>query len=141
MKRCFRPRFCRWATPWATMCGVALLGLTLSASAVRAQNAEQAVGNHLQAGEFGPAMAVARQQQGEVRDRLMGQIAQAQAGAGMRQAAFDTVGGITNSRAFGQSLQGISNQGIGDGFGGRGGGAGRPDFESLIELITSTVKP
>ena len=92
MKRCFRPRFCHWATlNWATICEAALLGLMLPATAVRAQNAEQAVGNHLQAGEFGPAMAVARQQQGQVRDRLMGQIAQAQAGAGMRQAAFDTV--------------------------------------------------
>ncbi len=122
----------------------AVLGLALLATAAPAQNAEQAVGNHLQAGEFGPAMAVARQQQGPARDRLMGQIAQAQGRAGMRQAAFDTVGGIGNNRVFGQTLGGLSGQGIGDAFGGPAGGRGgaaEPDFDSLIELITQTIKP
>jgi hypothetical protein len=116
----------------------------LCATASWAQNAEQAVGNHLQAGEFGPAKAVAQQQPGPLRDQLMGQIANAQARAGMRQAAFDTVGGIANNRAFGQTLQGLSGQGvIGDAFGGRGGAGGvaEPDFDSLIDLITNTIKP
>jgi hypothetical protein len=128
---------------YPVLCGLALLGLLLSSAVAVAQNAEQAVGNHLAAGEFGPARALAQQQQGAARDRLMGQIANAQARAGMRQAAFDTAGGIVNNRAFGQTVQGISGQGIGDPFGGAGGsgGAGAPDFDTLIELITSTIKP
>jgi hypothetical protein len=125
---------------WATTCGALVLALLWSVTA-SAQNAEQAVGNHLQAGEFGPAMALAAQQRGAARDRLVGQIAHAQARAGMRQAAFDTVGGIGNNRAFGQSLQGLSDQGVGDGFGGRGGGEGQADFEPLMDLIKNTIKP
>jgi hypothetical protein len=125
------------------LCSLALgllLGFTPLASA---QNADQVVGNHLRAGEFGPAMAVARQQPGPARDRLFGQIAQAQARAGMRQAAFDTVGGINGRGAFGNSLSGVGGTQVGDGFGGGGGrgGGAEPDFESLIELITTTVKP
>jgi hypothetical protein len=136
MQRPLAPRF----YGWAKACGFA--AVLACAPIARAQNAEQAVGNHLQAGEFGPAVALAQQQQGPVRDRLMGQIANAQARAGMRQAAFDTVGGIGNSRAFGQTLQGISGQGIGDPFGAAPrGGLGQPDFDSLIDLITNTVKP
>lgn len=122
----------------------AVLGLALLAPTAPAQNAEQAVGNHLQAGEFGPAIAVARQQRGPARDRLLGQIAQAQGRAGMRQAAFDTVGGIGNNRVFGQTLGGLSGQGIGDAFGGPAGprgGTAEPDFDSLIDLITNTIKP
>src|SRR5262245_39717787 len=104
MQRSVRPSLSRWArvSRWTKLCGAAVLAVVVSAAASPAQNAEQAVGNHLQAGEFGPAKAVAQQQQGPVRDRLMGQIANAQARAGMRQAAFDTVGGIANNRAFGQ---------------------------------------
>src|SRR5262245_19132660 len=100
MQRSVRPCLSGWASisRGTVLCGAAALAVVLSAAPSPAQNAEQAVGNHLQAGEFGPAKAIAQQQPGPARDRLMGQIANAQARAGMRQAAFDTAGGIANNR-------------------------------------------
>ena len=58
-------------------------------SAAGAQNQEQSIQAHIQAGEFAPAVAMARQvADPAARDAWLGQIAAAQAGAGARDASF-----------------------------------------------------
>jgi hypothetical protein len=98
----------------------------------------------LAAGEFGPALVAAQgAKDAAQRDNLFGQIAAAQAAAGGQRAALDTAGDMSSdlarkaalgSLAGSESQRGKTNRGM------RGGGA-FADFDSLIELITSTIKP
>lgn len=116
-----------------------LLALTFAfAGVVQAQDPEAAarVNAHLAAGEFGPARAIADGMGGPARDALLGQIARAQAFGGGRRSALDTLGGMTNDQARAGALGSFAGQPLGG-----AGGAAAADFESLIELITTTVRP
>jgi len=97
----------------------------------------------LAAGEFGPALAVAGAiADPALRDKMLGNIAAAQAGAGGRRAALDTASDMSSDLARKAALGSLAASGSGRGPmpGARGGGA-FADFDSLIELITSTIKP
>ena len=98
------------------------------------------IGRHLDAGEFAPARALAdRLDDRTQRDRWLGQIAAAQARTGAARASLDTAADIYDDRARSTTLANIGSQSVG-GWPARGGG-GKADFEQLIELITSTVRP
>ncbi len=126
--------------------GAALRGLRAAAilfvacaavarSGALAQEAE--VRAHLAAGEFAPAVALARQvPDARQRDALLAEVAAAQAAAGARDASLHTAGEIRDDRARTATLGRVAEQP----WGGRGGGV-EADFDSLIDLITSTVKP
>jgi hypothetical protein len=117
----------------------ALAGLVLCA--VAGEGVGQAVDGHLQAGEFGPALNAARGAPAGERDALLARVAQAQAQAGMRRAALDTAFDI-DSDFFRSSASGAAGgQPVGGGGQGGRGGFGEPDFDALIDLITTTVAP
>lgn len=92
---------------------------------------------HLAAGEFAPALALARRAASrEQRDGWLRQIAVAQARAGDRRAACQTASEISEDRTRRQAFAEVADQPLG----GHGGGAAA-DFDSLIDLITSTIAP
>ena len=127
-----------------SMCSLSRYALSLSvfvlacASLAQAQDPEVAarINAHLAAGEFGPARALADGAGPEARDAMLGQIARAQAFGGGRRSALDTLGGIANDQARAGALGSFAGQPLGG-----AGGAAAADFESLIELITTTVRP
>ena len=89
----------------------------------------------LAAGEFGPALAAARAvENGQQRDTLLAQLAEAQAQAGSHEAAFRTLAAVESDLARAAAIRTTRETAP------RGGGA-QADFDSLIELITSTVRP
>jgi hypothetical protein len=96
-----------------------------------------AIRAQIAAGEFAPALAAV---QGianpQARDGLLGEIAQAQAQAGLQDQSLHTAGTIGDDRSRAQALQQIAAVPVGG-----QGGAGQADFDSLIDLITSTVQP
>ncbi len=97
------------------------------------------------AGEFGPALAAAgAANDPALRDKLLGNIAIAQGQAGNPQAAFDTTSDIRSDLARKAALGSLAanppSQSSGKPGGARGG-MGMADFDSLIELITTTLKP
>jgi hypothetical protein len=108
------------------------------------------IGRHLQAGEFGPALALARAiPQPAARDRMLATIAQAQAQAGARGAALTTLGSVQNDHLRTSALDRLSSsysagsvdRGGAAGPAGAAGGGTMADFDSLIDLITSTISP
>lgn len=112
---------------------------------------------HVAAGEFGPARAAAEALPAKDRDTALAAIASAQARAGARDASFNTAHDIRSDVARRGTFHQIRSQGPSGsyaggtpGFGGgsgaapgegaRGGGV-IADFDSLIELITTTIDP
>ena len=92
----------------------------------------------LAAGEFGPARELARQAlDAQQRDAWLRQVADSQVRAGARRAAVHTAMEIGNEQIRSRTLDGFGRPPSG---GGRGGAA-MADFDTLIELITSTVAP
>jgi hypothetical protein len=92
----------------------------------------------IEAGEFAPALETALHTISiKDRDTWLAQIAMGQARAGARNAAFNTAGGIGNDQSRSQALSGVSDSPMG----GQVGGGTQADFDSLINLITATVKP
>lgn len=146
-----KPRAPDWAarSPRAVLARtVACCGLLPAVLAVLlvwpawAQTAEPAADNLLQkqlaAGEFAPALELARNTgEGAARDGRLQAVALAQAEAGARAASFSTLGEIQDDRVRNGALERLGNE---SSSGGRGGAAAA-DFESLIELITSTIEP
>lgn len=118
-----------------------LLGVALAfvAAAVLAAEPgpEARLRKQLAAGDFQLAIAVARKAPGQLQhDRLLARIADLQARSGSADNAEQTAREIYDYRARGQALTRLKRA--------RGeaqGGATQADFDSLIELITSTVKP
>ncbi len=95
---------------------------------------------HLQAGEFGPALALARNvADPRARDRLLAAVAQAQVLGGARQAGLNALGEMSDDRNRSQALSDLSSQPA-ESWPTRGGGA-QADFDTLIDLIRSTVAP
>ncbi|HEY2415754.1 MAG TPA: DUF1598 domain-containing protein [Pirellulaceae bacterium] len=106
------------------------------------------VQQQLAAGEFGPAITAARGvEDPALRDKLLSEIAAAQGAAGAPKAALATAADINSDLARKAMLSSMaaqsgpgSNSGSGSKRGARGGAA-MADFTSLIELITTTLKP
>ena len=99
-----------------------------------------AIKAQLDTGEFAPAInAVQTIPNGPARDAVLAQIAVAQNQAGDRGAAINTVFGMTSDQSRSDSL---GNLGPSTGPQGKGGfGGNQADFDSLIDLITSTIAP
>ncbi len=104
-----------------------------------ARDAEARLNGHLAAGEFAPALALAQQipDPGR-RDQALARIAQAQANGGIRRAALDTAGAMSDDRMRTSLLDAVA--GYSPGPAARGGGS-MADFDTLIDLITSTIAP
>ena len=94
------------------------------------------------AGEFGPAIAAAGAVNDPAqRDKLFGGIAAAQAAGGARRAAADTVADISSDLERKAALGSLAASQSGGKLRGARGGGSMADFDSLIELITTTIKP
>jgi hypothetical protein len=94
------------------------------------------VAAHLSAGEFGPALAAAQRAADRTeRDQLLRDIALAQSNSGARAAATDTLASMSDDRSRAAAVSEL--RAAPGGF----GGAAMADFDSLIDLITSTVHP
>jgi hypothetical protein len=93
----------------------------------------------LEAGEFGPARQLAGQvADAAERDALFSRIARSQAKAGARNAALVTASAMDNDLARAAAMQELGTSGSGrrGAFGGQ-----QADFDSLIDLITTTIAP
>jgi hypothetical protein len=114
-----------------------LLVLSAGLDAVEPQSREALIRAQIEAGEFASALAAARSAPTvEERDAWLGRIALAQARAGGREASLRSSSEIQSDRARASTLSEIAAEPLG----GRGGAA-MADFDSLIDLITSTVEP
>ncbi|HUY89185.1 MAG TPA: DUF1598 domain-containing protein [Pirellulales bacterium] len=87
----------------------------------------------LAAGEFAPAMKNAQAAPPRQRDQWLSSIAQAQAGIGEKSGSLSTASQIRDDVVREQTLGTMSA--------GAQGGGGNADFQSLIELITTTIQP
>jgi hypothetical protein len=95
---------------------------------------------HVEAGEFGPALDIARNAADPtVRDRRLSTIAAAQARVGTRGASLDTASYIQDDRIRSNLLDEIRTQPVRT-WGASGGGTAA-DFTSLINLIKGTIAP
>lgn len=91
----------------------------------------------LAAGDYSWALALARKAPTqEQHDALLARIAELQDRSGQAEAADKTAREIYDARARARALTRLSSKRLG-----AHGGANEPDFDSLIDLITSTVKP
>ena len=118
---------------WQASVTAALLLLSLPASA-------QDFAGHLAAGEFGPAAKLAADAPGLERDRMLAEIAKAQAALGASRASWSTAGSIADDGARKGMMNFLGGAPIDAPSGGRGGAA-LADFDSLIDLMTSTIAP
>jgi hypothetical protein len=128
---------CRGRLAPAVLVGLLIAACVLVVPA-EAQNPDPAaIRAQIAAGEFAPALAAV---QGianpQARDGLLAEIAQAQAQAGLQDQSLHTAGTIADDRSRAQALEQIAAVPVG----GQGGGT-QADFDSLIDLITSTVQP
>ena len=134
----------------------AFLTLSFLVRSVAAQEkTPSVVAAFVEAGEFGPARAAADRLAGGDRDHALGAIAAAQARAGAREGSLTTAFDIRSDVARRGTFDQIRSQGSSGSYGGgagsfSGGGVSgmRPrgggvvaDFDSLIELITTTIDP
>ncbi|QGJ69029.1 Hypothetical protein PBC10988_6940 [Planctomycetales bacterium 10988] len=107
------------------------------------QSLEAKIESQLAVGEFAPALSeVEKIEQIEVRDHWLAQIAIAQAETGQLRSSLETLAQVRDDRVRTEVLSGFERQSpfISSNNGSAGGGA-EPDFDSLIDLITSTVSP
>lgn len=122
---------------WVGVWGMLLLIPGLCAA--QGNDPRSRLAEHLDAGEFGPALTIARQAgDARQRDAMLGQVAAAQAVAGMREGSLATASMIDSDLARNEAVSGAASAGPRKG--GFGGGP-QADFQSLIDLITSTVSP
>lgn len=105
---------------------------------VAADDLTASVRQHLAAGEFGPALVLAKgipDQAG--RDHVLQEVARAQAASGAFRSSYATAYGIDSDPLRTETLNELGPSRSG----GARGGAALADFDSLIELITSTIDP
>jgi hypothetical protein len=92
----------------------------------------------LAAGEFALALEAARQEpDAPKRDALLTKLAAAQAKAGDSAAAYTTLAQVGDDRARNSAIQATRQVGADRG----ASGGAQADFDSLIELLTTTVRP
>ena len=88
----------------------------------------------LAAGEFGPALRLARDiQDVPARDRWLARIAADQAVAGARRAATDSLADIYDDAIRADAARSLASAAA--------GGAAEVDFDTLLDLIKSTIAP
>lgn len=127
----------------ALLVAASIVVLSFLSSPVAAQiggNVEGQINAHLNAGEFGPALALANNLPDPAqRDRMLAAVARAQAAGGAQNAALGTASSMSDDRQRTAAFDQISGQPVG-GWMRRGGGT-QADFDTLIDLITSTIAP
>jgi len=131
------------------VCGVlgvcAVLALVgVAALAQGLGDVQTRIRGHLAAGEFAPALALANAiPQPAARDPLLAAIAQAQARGGARNAALATLNAVQDDRLRTYALDQMAGTTGGSPAprAGRAGGAAMADFDTLIDLITTTIAP
>jgi hypothetical protein len=112
------------------------LPMPLLSIAVAEQPADDLFQRQLAAGEFGPALAtVSKLEDAAARDTLFTQVAEAQAKSGGREEAFRTLAAISDDRVRHSAIETTKR------ISRPAGGGSQADFDSLIDLIVSTVKP
>jgi len=104
---------------------------------------DQRLEAHLAAGEFAPALALIEQSAApSQRDRMLAQVAGAQARSGAADAALATVGRMADDRQRAAALAQLAPAtGSAAGIAAGQGGGVQADFDTLIDLITATVAP
>ena len=106
--------------------------------AVADEEAADQLAQHIAAGEFGPALELAREQSAVDRDNSLAEIAKAQALAEARAAAYNTIAEVTDGRIRSRLLQEIATMPVEP----QGsGGSSMANFGPLMNLITSTIQP
>ena len=114
--------------------GLMILLLVVTVPGV-AQSPSDKIQAHLDAGEFGMALREAGQvQQG--RDQWLTRIATAQVRGGATSASRETLRLIDDDRELGYAAAALQEERAG-----ASGGASQADFDTLINLITTTVAP
>ena len=133
-----------WDLPAAVWLLSAIISALVPAFAAAADAAAD-VQARIASGEFGPALAAADgAKDPALRDKLLGNIAIAQGRAGAPRAAIDTASDINSDLARKAALGSLAAEPTSPAGGksrGARGGSMMADFDSLIELITSTLKP
>jgi hypothetical protein len=121
------------------LCVVLLASPQWLSESVRAEDQAEKLRAYLSAGEFGPAQRLADElvipQEG---DRWLGSIAKAQSTAGSYHASMHTALGIQDDGIRSNTFGALGGRTAGNG---ARGGAALADFDTLIELITSTIAP
>lgn len=95
-------------------------------------NEAQEIDRLLAAGEFARAKQIANQAGPQKRDPFLAQIASAQSSSGETAAAGGTIRGIDSAVNRGQAINGAQ---------GAAGGGSFADFQSLMDLVQTTVVP
>ncbi len=92
----------------------------------------------LETGEFAPALEAARGVASpSQRDAWLAQLAEAQAGAGQREGAFKTLAHVEDDQTRSAAIR--ATRETASAAGAQGGA--QADFDTLIEMITTTVRP
>jgi hypothetical protein len=122
---------------WFVACAALLAALSWSIPSATAAASDALLNAQLAAGEFAPALELARNAADpRQRDAWLAQIAAAQAEAGALDAALRSAADIGDDRARARTLARTAAAPLG-----AQGGGPEIDFDSLIDLITSTVQP
>lgn len=126
----------------STAVAVLIIALVTAPQPAFAQDAAQKqFDQFIGAGEFAPARDIAnRQQDPQLRNQMLRQLAGAQAKTGNQRASFHSLSGLTGGTGF-KSGSTASLPGLSGGIPGGQGGAAMADFQSLIDLITTTIAP
>lgn len=95
-----------------------------------------ALQQQLRAGDFAGALRSVRSAPAVIRDGQLADIALAQSAAGKLSDAVETASYVSGDQSRRDALQQIARQRLGA----KGGGS-QADFDTLIELITTTVEP
>lgn len=123
----------RGRSAWALVAVLAMLAWS-GAAAAEERGVDGRIAAHLAAGEFAPAVRLARSSTDPAeRDARLARIAAAQRGDGATSAAVTTARYIGDDRLRYDTFAGSAVGGF--------GGEEQVDFESIIELVTSTVAP
>ena len=122
--------------------GLWAIEASLIAASAADQPRDAAIQADIAAGEFAPAVALAEAAADpQQRDAWLAKIALAQAQAGQREASLRAAAEIGDDRVRSGAIASAAAVPVGgQNFGARGGAA-EPDFESLMDLITSTIEP
>ena len=121
------------------LCGTADSVFAVQPVAEPTASLPEPLAGHLAAGEFGLAERWAREQTGPARDQAFTALSLAQYQAGMSAAAEETAAQVDDPQLRRAAFEQLASRPL------RGsvarGGAAMADFDSLIEMITSTVSP
>jgi hypothetical protein len=119
---------------------ILLVFLPVTAKSLPGQQTDpgQLIRNHLDAGEFPQALAIAERLPAGQADLQFAEITRRQLKAGARTSAFDSAGRVLDDRQRSELLASMAGQGHNAG---RGGGITEADFAPLIDLIQNTIQP